>query len=104
MRGKEGSWRDGNPADKLELTAERVAATDLRTRWIDTDETSSRFKTWRNVVLESTQETFSDGVVSRPAAALAICRKMIQNGGDRKRCLRNCLLGVRIEPGMKRTF
>ena len=75
-----------NATDKLEPTAERDAATeDLRTCWIDTDATGSRFKTWRNVVLASTQETFSDSVVSGLAAALIICRKMLQNGSDPKR-------------------
>ena len=71
-----------NPADKREPVVERDACTeDLRTCWIDTDETGTRFKTWRNVVLESTQETFSDSVVSGPATALTVCRKMLQNGG-----------------------
>ena len=52
-----------NPADKLEPTAERDAATeDLRTCWIATGETGPRSKTWRDVVQESTQETFSDSV------------------------------------------
>ena len=48
--------------------------------------------TWRNVVLESTQKTFSDSVVSGSAAALIVCRKMLQDGVSS---------GVRTEPGMK---
>ena len=46
--GTEGPGRvdADNPTDKLEPTAEMDAATgDLRTCWIDTDETGSRFKT-----------------------------------------------------------
>ena len=31
------------------------------------------------------KETFCDSVVSGPATALTVCRKMLQNGGDRKR-------------------
>ena len=88
LYGTQGSGRvdSDNPADELEPVAERDAATeDLRTCWIDTDETGSRFKTRRNVVLESTQETFSGSVVSGLATALTTCRKMLQNGGDPKR-------------------
>ena len=84
--GGSGRVDSDNPADKLEPTAERDAATeDLRTCWIDTDETSSRFKKWRYVVLEGTQETFSGSVVPGLATALTVCRKMLQNGGDPKR-------------------
>ena len=35
-----------------------VGTGDLRTCWIDTDETGSRSRLWRGVVLESTRETF----------------------------------------------
>ena len=42
-------------------------------------------RTPRNVVLESTQETFCDGVVSGPTTALTVCRKMLHNGNDPKR-------------------
>ena len=86
--GTEGPHRVNvlSPTDKLEPTAERDAVTeDLRTCPIDTDETGSRSKSWRNVVLESTQETFSDSVVSGLATALTVCRKMLQNGSDPKR-------------------
>ena len=53
--GKEGSGRfdSDNPANKLEPAAERDAVTEnLRTCWIDTNKTGSRFKTARKVVLE----------------------------------------------------
>ena len=86
--GTDGSGRvsSDNPADKPEPVIERDAGAEhLRTCWIDTDETSSHFKTWRNVVLESSQETFSDSVVSGRATALTVCRKMLQNGSDPKR-------------------
>ena len=59
-----------------------VGVEDLGTCWTDTDDTNSRFKPWRNVVLESTQET-SDSVVSGPATALPLCRKMLQHGPER---------------------
>ena len=51
----EGSGRvdSDNPANKLEPAAERDAVTEnLRTCWIDTNKTGSRFKTARKVVLE----------------------------------------------------
>ena len=61
-------------------TSRQAGAEDLHT-----DESSSRFKAWRNVVLESTQETFSGRVDSGPATALSVCRKMLQEGGGPKR-------------------
>ena len=58
----------------------------LQTCWIDTNETGSRCKAWRNAVQESsTQETVSDGVVSGTATALTVCRKILQNGSDPER-------------------
>ena len=47
-----------------------VLSTGERSRWTD---------------LESTQETFSDSVVSGPATALTVCRKMLQYRCDPKR-------------------
>ncbi|CAK0906248.1 unnamed protein product, partial [Prorocentrum cordatum] len=57
---------------------------DLRTCWIDTDETGARFKEWRKVVQESTQEIFSDSSIRGPPACLEICRKMYRHGGTPK--------------------
>ncbi|CAK0825411.1 unnamed protein product, partial [Prorocentrum cordatum] len=57
---------------------------DLRTCWIDTDETGARFKEWRKVVQESTQEIFSDSSIRGPPACLEICRKMYRHGGAPK--------------------
>ena len=58
---------------------------DLLAGWTTTDEPDSRFKTWRSVVLEGTQETFSDSVASVPATVLTACRKMLQKGGEPRR-------------------
>ncbi|CAK0861934.1 unnamed protein product [Prorocentrum cordatum] len=57
---------------------------DLRTCWIDADETGARFKEWRKVVQESTQEIFSDSSIRGPPACLEICRKMYRHGGTPK--------------------
>ena len=65
-----------------------VGTEDLRTCWIDADETGSRLKSWRDVVLESTQETFPDSIVSGPATALTVCRQMFQTRGDPKEMVR----------------
>ncbi|CAK0900961.1 unnamed protein product [Prorocentrum cordatum] len=59
-------------------------AEDLRTCWIDVDETGSRFKEWRKVVQESTQEVFSDSSLRGPPACLEVCRKMYRRGGAPK--------------------
>ena len=48
-------------------------------------ETSPRFKPWRSIMLESTQETTSDSVVSGLATAQPVYQKMLQIGGDPKR-------------------
>ncbi|CAK0800111.1 unnamed protein product, partial [Prorocentrum cordatum] len=56
-------------------------AEDLRTCWIDVDETGSRFKGWRKVVQESTQEVFSDSSLRGPPACLEVRRKMYRHGG-----------------------
>ncbi|CAK0824653.1 unnamed protein product, partial [Prorocentrum cordatum] len=59
-------------------------AEDLRTCWIDVDETGSRFKEWRKVVQESSQEVFSDSSLRGPPACLEVCRKMYRHGGTPK--------------------
>ena len=59
-------------------------ADDLRACWIDVDETGTRFKEWRKVVLESTQEVFSDAAVRGPPSFLEVCRKMQRHGGAPK--------------------
>ena len=71
-----------------------VGIGDFRTCWIDTNETSSRFKPWLNIEVESTQETFSDSVVSCPVTVLPVGRKMLQNGGDPKRYFAEWAEGV----------
>ena len=73
-----------NPTDKLEPTTERDAATD-DLRLAGLTQMKPVFKNWRFVVLESTQETFSDSVVAGRATALTVCRKMLQKGRDPKR-------------------
>ena len=57
---------------------------DLRTCWIDVDDAGIRYKEWRRVVLESTQENFKDAPIRGPPTCLAICRKMQQHGGNPK--------------------
>ncbi|CAK0901765.1 unnamed protein product, partial [Prorocentrum cordatum] len=73
------SWRD----DKLvrRIGSDHHEAEDLRACWIDVDETGSRFKEWRKVVQESTQEVFSDSSLRGPPACPEVCRKMYRHGG-----------------------
>ena len=67
----DGSGGD-NPERSEPVAGKDVNIEDFRTCWIDTAESGSRFKPRRNVVLESTQETFSDSVVTGPATALPV--------------------------------
>ena len=60
------------------------APDDLRTCWIDTDEQGVRYKEWRRVVQEASQENFHDGPLRGPATCLAVCRTMQQHGGNPK--------------------
>ncbi len=55
---------------------------DLRTCWIDVDEAGIRYKEWRKVVLESTQESFRDSSLRGPSTCLEVCRKMQHHGGN----------------------
>ena len=71
--GIDGSDDPDKHGERFEtVAAEDVGSEDLRTCWIDTDEAGSRSKPWRNVVLESAQETVSDSVVSGSATALPV--------------------------------
>ena len=61
--GSGGDDPDKQGEISVSVVEKDVGTGDLRTCWIDTDETGSRFRLWRGVVLESTRETFSDSVV-----------------------------------------
>ena len=77
-----GAVAVGQPAS---VGAAAGGGEDLRTCWIDVDDSGTRFKPWRSVVLESSQEFFSDSVIAGPPTCLQVCRKMLQSGGDPKR-------------------
>ena len=94
---------DGSGVDDPDKQGKQTEAVVGRVRafWIDTDETGSHFKTWRNVVLESTQATFSDSVASGLVTALPVCRKVLQKGLTQRdgspSWSGSSLLGERIE-------
>ena len=77
---------DGRGSAGTDKPGEEAAGVgDLLAGWTATDESDSRFKTWRSVVLEGTQETFSDSVASVPATVFTACRKMLQKGVEPRR-------------------
>ncbi|CAK0841912.1 unnamed protein product, partial [Prorocentrum cordatum] len=57
---------------------------DLRTCWIDYDDAGIRFKEWRKVLHEATQESLQTAGLKGPPVCLAICRKFFKHGGDPK--------------------
>jgi hypothetical protein len=66
-----------------------VAAADepeaeLRTLWVDYDAQGLRYKSWREVTVESSEERFGDGPIEGPQSCLAICKHMERHGGNPK--------------------
>ncbi|CAK0895503.1 unnamed protein product, partial [Prorocentrum cordatum] len=57
---------------------------DLRACWIDYDDAGIRFKEWRKVLHEATQESLQTAGLKGPPVCLAICRKFFKRGGDPK--------------------
>ncbi|CAK0910262.1 unnamed protein product, partial [Prorocentrum cordatum] len=57
---------------------------DLRACWIDYDDAGIRFKEWRKVLHEATQESLQTAGLKGPPVCLAICRKFFKHGGDPK--------------------
>ncbi len=76
------SGGEGTAPPAVAAAAEDPAFEDLRTCWVDVDEAGVRYKEWRKVVLESTQESFRDGTLRGPPTCLSVCRKMQQHGGN----------------------
>ena len=55
---------------------------DARTLFVDFDEQGSRFKMWRNVVLESKDYSYSDWPFEGPSTVMHLLKQMHRNGGD----------------------
>ena len=55
---------------------------DARTLFVDFDEQGSRFKLWRNVVLESKDYSYADWPFEGPSTVMHLLKQMHRNGGD----------------------
>ena len=75
---------DQRPSPKASGTTEvnDEEAGDARTLFIDFDEQGSRFKLWRNVVLESKDYSYTDWPFEGPSTVMHLLKQMHRNGGD----------------------
>ena len=55
---------------------------DARTLWVDWDAHGERYKAWREVCLESTQQDIPDSRLEGSPTALHMCKVMERQGGD----------------------
>ena len=58
---------------------------DLRVLYVDNDDTGTRNKDWRNVILESKTVTYADVPLDGPLSALNWCRHTHRFGGNPRR-------------------
>jgi hypothetical protein len=84
-----GVWRhatrpEPKPAAKepSEAGSDALRPPDLRVLYVDTDDTDTRYKEWRKVVLESKTVTYSDVPLDGPLSALNWCRHTHRFGGN----------------------
>ncbi|CAK0895708.1 unnamed protein product, partial [Prorocentrum cordatum] len=99
----------GPPRGSLGLETDDAAAkkdddpaADSRTFGVDYDNQGGRFKAWRDVTRESTQETFADTPLEGPGATLFLCKHFDRHGGDPQQRLLLWLRGRKID-GSDRT-
>jgi uncharacterized membrane protein YgcG len=71
---------------------------DARTLWIDWDAHGERYKAWREVCRESSQEAFPDEHLDGVTTALHMCKAMERQSGDPRRWLSTWLLDKKIDP------
>ena len=65
-------------------TGEEAVEEDLRTLWIDRDDQGQRFKEWKKVCLESSEERQADSPVAGPPSCLTLCKQVQHHGGNPK--------------------
>ena len=65
-------------------TGESAGEEDLRTLWIDRDDQGQRFKEWKKVCSESSEERQADSPVAGPPSCLTVCKQMQHHGGNPK--------------------
>ena len=62
--------------------SEALRPSDLRVLFIDLDDTETRYKEWRKVILESKTVTYADVPLEGPLSALSWCRHTHRFGGN----------------------
>ena len=65
-------------------TGEEAVDEDLRTLWIDRDDQGQRFKEWKKVCSESSEERQAVSPVAGPPSCLTVCKQMQHHGGNPK--------------------
>ena len=65
-------------------TGEEAVEEDLRTLWIDRDDQGQRFKEWKKVCSESSEERQADSPVAGPPSCLTVCKQVQHHGGNPK--------------------
>eukprot|EP00959_Pyramimonas_sp_CCMP1952_P314606 6585598-Pyramimonas_sp.AAC.1 len=69
-------------AAKPTAPVEATEPGDVRTLWVDTDAMNVRFKSWRNVVMESYPTVWADSPVEGPSSVMYILRHSDRHGGN----------------------
>ena len=65
-------------------TGEVAVEEDLRTHWMDRDDQGQRFKEWKKVCSESSEERQADSPLAGPLSCLTVCKQMQHHGGNLK--------------------
>ena len=61
-------------------TGEEAVEEDLRTLWIDRNDQGQRYKEWKKVCSESSEERQADSPVAGPPSCLTVCKQMQHHG------------------------
>ena len=80
--GAGGAPQGGSPPPGPE--AADATGDDLRTCWIDYDDAGVRYKEWKKVLYEATEESMASAGLRGPPVCLSVCRKFFKAGGSPK--------------------
>ena len=91
-----GAAEGGAPGGRERVPGDG-AVDDLRTLWVGWDRHGERFKAWRDVVAESTEEELDAKRIEGASTALHMCKAMERQGGDPRMWLERWLREKRVE-------
>ena len=86
----------GKGTDDVSKT-EGKSTDEVRTLWIDIDDQEERFKEWRKVCAESTDERFVDWPLEGPSTALFWCKHAQRFGGNPRLWLAEFIRAKKLE-------